>query len=151
MKRLVTAAMLLAGTGLPAFATEVWQGDMFITAATTACAADGITANDFLRAVYRPRNLADNGVDTKLSLIGSRNAQRYFVANAPLTGTGNYEGILITSRANFQSWTGTFSGATVTPTPTATTQTIVVKVTFKNYGDIVGCTATLKGSLGHRP
>lgn len=143
--------MLLSGTALPAFATEVWQGDMFITAASTACAADGWTINDYMRAVYRPANLVDNGIDSKLSLIGPRNAQRYLVANAAFAGSGTYQGVMITSRANLQSWTSTFSSATVMPTPTATTQTVVVKATINNFGDVIGCKVTLRGSLGRRP
>lgn len=151
MRRLVLGTLLLAGAALPAFATEVWQGDMFVTAVTSACAADGLVVNDFFRAVYKPRNLVDNGVDTKLSLVGPRNAQRYMVANGPLTGTGNYQATMITSRANVDSWNGGFSAASVLPTPTATTQTVVVKVTLNTFGDVAGCTVTLKGSLGNRP
>jgi hypothetical protein len=152
MKRLAIATVLLAGTAFPASAVEVWQGDMFITAASAACVAEGYTVNDFFRAVYRPRNVEDNGIDTRLSLISARNAHRFLVENAPLTGAGNYHGNKIGSTAAFSSWDSTFSAASVTPPlPTVNTQTVVIKVTFKDFADFPGCTATLQGSLGNRP
>ena len=152
MKSLPAAALLLAAAITPGLATEVWQGDLFITTASAGCANDGIAVGDYFTAIYRPRNLVDNGPDTRLALVASRSAQRYEVTNAPLSGSGPYKGVFITSRANVQTWTGTFSAASVSPaTPTATTQTVVIKATFTNFADVVGCTATLKGSLGNRP
>ncbi len=152
MKRVVVVAVFLAVTVVHAFATEVWQGDMFVTAKTAACDADGVDVGDFMRAVYRPRNVEDNGVDTKLALYGSRSAHRYKVVNAALSGAGPYEGDKIGPTALTSAWSATFVNTSVAPAlPTPNTQSVVIKVTFRNFGDLVGCTATLKGSLWNRP
>src|SRR5688572_22223940 len=118
MKRLAIAASVLACATLPASAIETWQGDLFVTAATAACngpGTPGITVNDFFRAVFRPRNLEDNGVDTRLALFSTRNAHRVFIENAPLSGAGNYNGVFIGGTGGFTSYAATFASASTTP------------------------------------
>ena len=81
MKRFLIAAAavttIAAATASPAFAVQVWQGDMFLTDANAACKAKGFTVDDFFRGVYRPAGVADNGANSFLSLTGSRNSQRF--------------------------------------------------------------------------
>lgn len=154
MKRLALAAMLTTGTIPSASATEVWQGDLFITAANATCVNSGFSVNDFFRSVYRPNGLEDNGPDARLTLISARVAQRYSVTGALSAGKKlkAYSGQIIYSTAGFASWDGTYKLATVTPaTPTVNTATVTIAVTFNDFASFVGCTATLKGSLGNRP
>jgi hypothetical protein len=152
MKRLVMATWLAGILVSPAAAVEVWQGDLFVTAATAACAQAGVGVNDFFRAVYRPRNVEDNGQDTRLSLFASRSAHRIVVGNGALAGTGNYTGLQLASTTGVETYNGVFAGAAVTPaSPTPNTQTVVVRVTLRTFTGEAGCNATLQGSLGNRP
>ena len=152
MKRLILTGLVLSGLMVPAQATEVWQGTMFVTAANSPCRADGVVVGDFYLAVYRPRNVEDNGVDTRLALFTTRSANRYIVINKPFDGNGRYEGIRVSTTALVQDWSGNFSGATVNPpSPTPSTQTVEITVTFTKFNNNSGCTATLVGSLTNRP
>jgi hypothetical protein len=151
MKHLAITALLLAAP-FPALAIETWQGDLFVTAATASCSSAGTSVNDFFRAVFRPRNLEDNGQDTRLSLIASRSAQRYFFQSRALIGAGPYQGDTITGTAAVDSWNGTFAAASIAPQqPLVTTPTVVVKVTLNTFANTANCTVTLQGSLGNRP
>jgi hypothetical protein len=155
MKRFLIAAAavttIAAATASPAFAVQVWQGDMFLTDANAACKAKGFTVDDFFRGVYRPAGVADNGANSFLSLTGSRNSQRFSVAGGTLSGSGTYNGTFITSTAGFLSWSDSFSGAKVKPAPTLTTPSITITVKIKTFGDVAGCNVTLQGALGIRP
>jgi hypothetical protein len=151
MKRLASVCLLLGATSFPAFGLEVWQGDMFVTAASPRCARNGVSVNDFFRAVFRPRGLENNGADTRLSLFGTRSAHRYLFRNRALAGDGQYQGDFISPQAVVASWNGEFSDASVEPpSPTGSTPTVVVKLRLRDFGDF-GCTLTLEGSLGNRP
>jgi hypothetical protein len=152
MKRLVTTAALLAGLVSSASAVEVWQGDLFITTANATCRENGVNVNDFVRAVYRPANVSDNGPDARLSLVGTRNAQRYSFTGVLVDGGGSYNGQIISSTANYGTWSDTYQGAKVRPvTPAVTTPTVTFKIVIKQYATFAGCNVTLSGSLGHRP
>jgi hypothetical protein len=151
MKRLMLASMLLAGTISTASAVEVWQGDLFATAATTECAAVSWSVNEFARAIFRPANVTDNGPNSVLVVLGGRSAQRYSVTGN-LAGNGSYSATAIGSSTNIFSWNGAFSQASVKPAaPTATTVTLVVKARLANFFNVANCTLTLQGSLGKRP
>jgi hypothetical protein len=153
MNRIALAGMLLAATISSASALE-WQGDLFITKSNAACRNEGFEVNQFFRSVLQPAGAAlGNDTNTRLSLIGQRNAQRIFLQNDVLDGSGPYNGTFITSRAGFASWTdGTFSGAKLKPATLATsTPSIIVKVTINKFANIVGCSLTLEGTLGQRP
>jgi hypothetical protein len=153
MKRLLIAIMLAGGFANAATAAPgeiVWQGDIFVKTVTAGCQGSWAVGN-FSRAVFKPANLGTNGADTKLSLIGTRNGQRYFWPGAKF-GNGAIGGTGIGTTANVFTWTSNFSKATTQPaTPTATTQTVVLKATITNFFNNPGCTVTVIGSLGLRP
>lgn len=153
MKRflIATAAVTAIATTSPALATQVWQGDLFLTKITNACKDSGFALDDFFRSVYRPAGVEDNGANSFLSLTGSRNMQRFVVAGGALSGNGNYSGTFLTSSAGILTWTNTFSSAKVKPAPTLTTPSITVSVKITRFGDIDGCNVTLEGALGLRP
>ena len=154
MKRVAIAALLLGCASLPAQAAETWQGDLFVTAATAACngpSTPGLTVGEFMRAVFRPRGVSDNGANTKLALFLARNTHHVEIAHKALTGAGNYAARWVTGSGNFLIYTGQYAAASTTPAPTDTTQTVVVAVQLKGFGGIAACNVTLRGSLGLRP
>jgi hypothetical protein len=142
--------LLLGATAYPA-AAEVWQGDSFILARTVECKASNWAIGDFFRTVYRPANVGTNDASARLTLIGPRTAQRYFVNPGELVGSGNYTGTFITSMAGFVSWAGTFSSARTKPDPTPTTPTLNLLVKLQTFSGLDGCNVTLQGSLNLRP
>ena len=151
MKRLAISAVLLASVSASASAQELWQGDVFVTAANATCGQIGISENDFFRAVFRPRDVGANDADTRLALFGPRNAYRVIINNGALSGSGQYDGQAIFGTAGFASWTGNFAIATTTPaSPTPTTKTVAIRVQLRSFGD-VACTMTIAGSLSNRP
>jgi hypothetical protein len=155
MKRLAITAALCALTGVPASAFETWQGDLFVTTATSQCTtvqgSPNVTVNDFFRAVFRPAGVSDNGPDSKLALYHPRNAHHIEIDNKALTGSGNFAGRWITGGGNFVSYAGTYVAASATPAPAIGVETVVVHVQVRKFGNTVGCNVTLHGSLGNRP
>ena len=151
MRAVITAVALVAGTAFPALA-EVWQGDAFIVKRTATCKTNNWEVGHFARAVLRPANVGTNDASSRLTLIGDRNAQRYFMVDQELSGSGTYTGIFITSMGGFISWPdGTFAAAKIKPAPTPTTQTLSLNIRLNNFSGLAGCTVTLEGSLNLRP
>lgn len=150
MKRFTMAAMMLCGTICSASADTVWQGDLFIIVSNATCAANNLPVGAFFRAVFKPANIDDNGTDTKLSLIGSRNAQRYLLAGKAF-GNGTFSGTGIGTTADHFTWNSVFTAASAAPAPTINTQAVTLKATIATFDDIAGCTLTIHGSLGKRP
>jgi hypothetical protein len=132
---------------------QTWQGDLFITAVTPACERNGIRTNTYYRAVFRPRNIENNGPDTSISFFASANGHNYvFKNNGLASGKGPYSGLVITSLPTVISWSGTFSDASTKPAVfSATTPAVFVKIKMKNFPGVAGCDATFEGSFGNRP
>jgi hypothetical protein len=150
MKRLAITAVLLAAASSPALAVQTWQGDIYITAVTAACESVGIKSNTFYRAVYRPKNIEDNGSVSKLAFFSSINAHSYTFSNVSSSGTGRYTGVVINSWPKVLRYSGTFENTSFTPTTfSATTQTLVVRLTLKNFVNTPGCSVTLRAGLGN--
>jgi hypothetical protein len=152
MKQVLFAIALLGTTAMTAQAAEIiWQGDVFVKSVVGSCAGAGITSGTFFRGVFKPKGEGTNGPDTKLSLIGQRNAQRYLFANSAYGNKPSVAATFITSTANVVELNSNFSQAKATPAnPTANTQTIVLEGKITNFAAIGGCTATIVGSLGLR-
>jgi hypothetical protein len=150
MKKFLVGAGMLLGAVAPASAVEVWQGDLFLTVVGGACKPNwGV--NDFVRAVFRPANLSDNGPDSRLALFSTRVVQRYTVAGGPFK-SGSFAATGIFSSTNMPNWTGTLSQVNVKPaTQTASTPSVTIKARISNFSDIDGCIVTLEGVLGKRP
>jgi hypothetical protein len=151
VKRLVLAATVLAATASSAFAIEVWQGDLFITALSDTCTANSFSVDDFFRAVLRPAGVEDNGTDTALLLVGTRSAQRAVIADGALTGNGDYNGVFFGSQGNARSWTSQFSGAKLKPLPSTKAKPVTITVDLATFAGLTGCDLTLQGTLGVRP
>jgi hypothetical protein len=153
MKRLIMAAMLLGGIAVPASAAEVvWQGDMYFITVSAACKTKGFNVGSYYRSEFKPRNLGDNGPDTKFSLVTQRSAVAYHWTGADF-GNGAIPGNGIGSTANAFSFTSTFTGSGTLPAAaniTPTTRSITVTAKIANFFNTTGCNVTLKGNLGQR-
>jgi hypothetical protein len=151
MKGSLVAAVIVAASASPAFSAQVWQGDLFLTGVAAACKDSGFAENDFMRAVFKPAGIEDNGTDSRLLLVGTRNAVRIAVTNGSFAGSGSYTGAAFSSQASQLSWTGTFAGVKIKPAPSVNVASLSFQMKVTSFFDIKGCTVTLKGSLGVRP
>ena len=134
MKRFAIAAVLLASIALPVSATEVWQGDLFITAATSQCAVANFDVGNFFRAVYHPPTIGGNDPDARLSLIGARNAARISRDNGAFVANGPYHGNFLSSHAGLNAWDSTLGAVSITAV-TATSPRADIRLGVKNFAD----------------
>lgn len=162
MKRAIASAALLALFASPAAALTLWQGDMFVTAISesnpgTSCKNVDVAVGDFVRAVFRPKGLQDNGNTDLLALIGADSAVQ-LIPTTPAGGTLNRATAgtvrTISGSARYGQLPNVeFSGVTVTPAaPVVDTPSVEIEITIKNIFSIKpatpsGCTATYAGSL----
>jgi hypothetical protein len=152
MKRILLAIALTGGSSISTQAEVVWQGEVFVTAVTSTCSNRGINVGTFYRGVLKPRALDDNGPDTKLSLIGTRQALQYqWNVDDYGNGTG-IPGHMIGPTANKFTFTSNVTVASTTPAVIATnTKVVNIRGRFASFFSIAGCTAILSGTLHTRP
>jgi hypothetical protein len=162
MKRVLASAALLALFASPAAALTLWQGDVFVTAISEtnpgiSCKEVNVAVGDFVRSVFRPKGLTDNGDHDLLSLIGADSAIQ-LAPTTPAGGTLNdaTAGTVrtIDGSAGFRQVTNVeLNRTTVTPAaPSADTPAVAIKITIKdvfsrNAVTPSGCNATYSGSL----
>jgi hypothetical protein len=151
----VLAAAVLAG-GLAAepaaAAPTVWQGDLFITSATSACTSFDINTASFFRAVYRPDIAPPPAGQAKeaLSIVSGRSA--VILEASTLRGKGAPSSIVIGSEAEFFGPETISVNLTITPsTIKATTPAVEISGSINNFFNISGCTVGVVGALGLRP
>jgi hypothetical protein len=153
---LVVAAGTLSGAG-PAGAVTVWQGIATITAATPACSGAsserlkiGIGTN--LRTVLRPKNVADNGPDTRVSFVHDGQANfAIFLPGGSAAGTyaafgANYNGMIMANEA------AAYRGVTLTPRkPTDENAFVTAAGAIDNFMFIKNCTVSFTAAYALRP
>lgn len=154
--RIPAALLGLALTSGTAAAAEplVWQGDLFITAVTSACTTASVAAvGDFDEAVYRPKLTASAPADA-LALTLAR-ASLILVANSgTLKGSVAYTGTFIGSHADLGQYTSTVKlaiASTSGGSVTSSSRGVAISGTINEYFSIPGCTITVTGVLGPRP
>lgn len=170
MRHLWTALLALATTcaafdaGAATYVT--WQGEAVITAATPQCSAAAsehhrIGVGTVLKSMLRPRLLADNGNDSRVSFI--HDAQSMFALDLAggltLPGTGTYVAYGVTGydgtttnppiKANVGGQYQAF--ALNPPTPAATVAFVTLRGTVSNFMFINGCRVTFRASYTRRP
>lgn len=150
---LATTAIVLTMTAA-ADASTLWEGDLFIAAANTACATVGVSAGDFWQAVFAPKNLTGNSkTSDQFAVFRPRGSAAQITPN---TGTLNGSTVVtmtvIENAAVKTNKDVTFSPAIKVVPATITATTPSVEVTMAVTGlDGVGCNVTFHGILAHRP
>lgn len=152
------AAALLTAPHAPASAATyvVWQGIATVTAATPACSAAAsertrIAVGTNLRTMLRPKQLADNGADTRLSFIHDGQASfAVFLPGGAATGTyagfgANYNGMIVANQAVAYRQV-----ATAPKKPTADTVFLTASGTIENFMFIANCTVSYTAAYGLR-
>ena len=79
-------ALAAAGTVLAitaANAETVWQGDIFVTSATSACASAGASVGDDRQAIFAPRTLPGNGSSDQIVIFRVRGALQPCLCRCP--------------------------------------------------------------------
>lgn len=154
----LAAALPLAASHLPASAATyvVWQGIATITAATPACSAAAsertrIAVGTNLRALLRPRTLADNGEDTRLSFIHDGQASfALFLPGGAATGTyaafgANYNGMIMANQA------AAYRKIVIAPKkPKADDVFLTASGAIDNFMFIANCTVSFTAAYGLR-
>ena len=150
---LIATASVLAMTAAASAATPsgryLWQGDVFITAATPQCSSEGKNVGTFFQAVFEPKGLPANDPQKDQLMIfpfGQLAALHYVpnTASGLLNGATSVAGTGINSGGLF---TGTMSLKSVTvspPTPKTNTPSVTITWTKTNAS---GCTFTASGNL----
>jgi hypothetical protein len=152
------AALVLASLPGSAFALDsqrVWQGIATTTASTTAQCQGvyGSAVDDTEVSIFRPKILSTD-TNTSLSFVFLRAAFSWENASEStvkqMHGTGNYDGFAVNSRAKFFDYTGQYSFTVSPATIIASTPSITITGTIKNYIDVPGCNVTFKGVYAPR-
>ncbi len=147
---LAAAAVAFATTSANA---AVWQGQLFIMTATSACNARGTNAGDFSQAVYSPLGKVGNGgTQDQLAIFFPRGSA--FLVVPALGGALNKA-----TKVNVTAINSNATGGPATWSVTALTVTqpvqagTPVKISFgvSNFLSVSGCTVTLSGTLAPRP
>jgi hypothetical protein len=154
MRRLTAFAGALAAAlpaaGPAAAQPPIWQGDMFITSATQACATSGAAvADDFFTAVYRP-NITGQSQES-LALFSGRAAWLLNAIEKSLRGRAVADSHVISSDATIHSSSATvvlrIAPATIAPT----TRVVTISGTLTGFFNNVGCDVGVSAALGLRP
>jgi hypothetical protein len=148
---LTTAALVLAMTAA-ADAATLWQGDMFISTATSACSSVGTNAGDFVQAVFAPKKLQGNSTTSdQFAIFRPRGSAAQIVPKSGTLNGATTFTLTVIENAAVHTISETTSPITVSPaTITATTPTVTI--TWAQAGwDTTGCNVTLQGILARRP
>lgn len=151
MKRLILIIALLTGCSSAAFAQSIeqrYQGTFYILSTTTACGGEVARLNRDFLFVFRSQTAKQLiglfGTPFALS-IGTSSGGRF-------AASGSYAATRIGSGAAVSTYTGAYSGFSVTPaTFGAGTQTALVQGTLSNFDNITGCTITFRAAGARRP
>lgn len=149
-------ALLLAASAIPANAVVVWQGVATITSASPACdgaaserRAVGVGTN--FRTMLRPKGIADNGDDTRVSFVHDGQANFViFLPGGAVNGTyvafgANYNGMIVANKG------GTYRRLALTPkAPAATEPFVTATGTVQDFMFIEGCTVTFDAAYSLR-
>ena len=152
---LTTTAVILAMTAA-ANAQTVWQGDLFVTAVTSACNSPVVALNvgDFIQAILAPKNLSGNGSSDSLNVFLPRGAAYNIVPqNGTLNAATAFKLVGIhhdgTAGSSTPSSQGPFS---VSPSTIASvTPSVTLSFTWHGYDGVSGCSVSFQGVLTRRP
>ena len=153
MKRIILAAALMAATMTTgARAETVWIGNVFVDSVTGPCTST-FGVGDFYRGVFRPRGAPlGNGVDSYLSLVGTRAGIVMRVPADTFKAGEIYQQVSVstnvaignTPNGSVAAW------AQTPPTPAANSPTVRISGTVMNFFRIAGCEVGLRGNLIRR-
>jgi len=150
---LATATATLALTAA-ANAATVWQGDMFVATATSACGSAGINAGDFWQAIFAPKGLPGNNASSdQFALFHPHGFAAQIV---PKSGTLD-KAIAITlttirsdATTKINASAGNHSFTVSPPAPSTGTASVTISWTQTDWFT-TGCNVTLNGVLVRRP
>ncbi len=153
-KTLVATAIALAATAAANATTPaIWQGDLFITTASTSaatlCNSVGISTGDVVQAIFAPKNASTSSDELAVFFPGGSAHQ--LVPQGKATALANATNVIITHiqhNAGLKTENVTLPAAIKISSPTSGTQSLTVSVA--NLGT-TGCNVTFNGILVPRP
>ncbi|MFC3691353.1 hypothetical protein [Chenggangzhangella methanolivorans] len=151
---LASASLLLPSA---AGAAVVWQGLATVTAATPSCRSDvserrSIAVGTVFRTVLRPKNLSDNGPDTRVAFV--HDGQAHFAIILPGgSASGTYASFGVTHSGLLKANDAApYAKMAMTPkSPSATTPFVTFAGKVENFMFISGCTISFSAAYGLRP
>ena len=155
MKYALAAAGTVLAITAAANAETVWQGDIFVTSATSACASVGVSVGDDRQAIFAPGTLPGNGSSDQIAIFRPRGSATLLVRlSGTLDKATSFQYYAINHSATQAQGTYQNQGpfAVTPPKISATNMPSVVTVTYswKNNG-VTNCNMTLTGNLTRRP
>ncbi len=151
MKKVYLAAAMILAATVGAQADARFQGDMFITSITNACANDGYGVGNYARIRFRPAKVDGNPTNTGFGIHWGRWATGYQI-NGKLTSTWkDAQGTGISSFGF--NWTGSkLRYLSQSPgTIKASTKTVILKVEIGKFDNVSKCKVVFEGALTKRP
>lgn len=149
MLRLGLALILLGITASGAIAAQVtFKGTLHLTSITTVCADNGAVVGQFMRLLFSPPGLGDNGTRTRLSLFyGFGGAENYTLASGSLLGTA-FQPVTITTvfRGSGQGTSQLRITSQIPAVPLATTTEIKIVGNIRDMSGDVGCNTSFIGN-----
>ncbi len=150
MKRLSATIFSLGLLASTSAAAEIdFRGGFCLTAVTPACTAVGWPVGCHVNFRYSPRNFADNGPSTKLSLFDGFYAAHYKLE------TGSLIGNIFRPVAGVNIWSGVSSFnaqmriTNQTPTPanlTLNSTSVSIIGSIRDFDSITDCDVTFKAA-----
>lgn len=154
-------ALLLASASLllpsAAGAVVVWQGIATVTTATPSCQSSvserrSIAVGTVFRTVVRPKNLSDNGPDTRVAFV--QDGQAHFAIIMPGgSAKGTYASFGVTHSGLLKANdAAAYSKMAMTPkSPSVTTPFLTYEGMVENFMFVPGCTVSFSAAYGLRP
>ena len=156
MKSILCAtAIVFAMTGAENAAnagnSTVWQGEIFVTTATSQCASGGIIVGDSYRTILAPKNLPGNTTSDQLAVFFPRATSLIVPKSGTLNGATSVTTTVILPNASLWTESPTGQSYAVSPTTiTKTTPSVTISATISHFW-LDGCSVKLSGNLPLRP
>ena len=155
MRNVLAAVVSFLISMSAAQAAVVWQGEAVIDTASAECNADvaiGPQAHRVLKTILRPKNLADNGVNTTVTFIANQTTMFAMVIDHGAMPAGvaavfgnNSSGVI---KANVGVPYSKFIQDP--PSMALTTENATLRGTITDFLYISGCTVTFRAAYSKR-
>lgn len=150
----IATALALGATAPAQAASQVWQGTLFITSVTGACAAANTSTGDYYTVVYRPIISGSQNGPEGLSFISSRSGQYW----STLSSTASFQSAAQANILSFgshatQSYAASGGGYSLIILPdvvTLQTPTVTMTGQLSNFWNVSGCNVTVSAALTQR-
>jgi len=151
----LAGSLLIAGPAAAADTQAAWEGFLTVTSSTAQCSGVGGTSvSNTEVSIYRPK-IKSTDTNTFLTILYSRAAIAFQNSSETtvkqMAGSGNYSGDGINSRGKAFSYTSSYTGFKISPSPVgAGTTNVMITGTINNMWNTTGCNIGFKATYTKR-